>query len=105
MMILHFKDFLEEYELDSKLEGKQVETENALISIFVNEKEEIVYLGQELTGDGWEANFEVLEEILKKINPQGLYTVPELGLKNVPFEEVIKAVRKRILKGTTTAAS
>ena len=104
-MILHFKDFLEEYELDSGLEGRQVETGNALVSIFVDDKGRIVYLGQELVGDGWEANFEVLGEILKKINPKGLYTVPELGLESVSFEKVIEAVKERILKGKATVVS
>ena len=106
-MILHYKEYYlgEVYELDGGLEGKPVDTEESLIDIHVNDKGEVVYLWQELVGDGWEANFEVLREILKKINPKGLYTVPELGLENVPFEKVIEAVKERILKGTATVLS
>ena len=97
VVTLHFKDFPEEYELDSGLEGRQVETRNALISIFVDDEGRIVYLGQELVGDRWKGNFEVLEEILRKIKPKGLYNVPEPGLENVPFEKIIEVVKKRIL--------
>ncbi|GAB6066002.1 hypothetical protein JCM9492_10940 [Aquifex pyrophilus] len=98
-MILHYKEhyFGEVYELDSGQEGKPVDTKESLIDIHINNKGEIVYLWQELVGDNWEANFEVLEEVLDKIKPKGLYTVPELGLENVPFYEVIRAVRERVL--------
>jgi len=100
-MILHYKEYYlgEVYELNSGQEGKPVDTEESLIDIHVNDKGEVVYLWQELVGDGWEANFEVLEGILEKINPRGLYTIPELGLKDVPFEKVIKTIKERFLKG------
>ncbi|RUM30309.1 MAG: hypothetical protein DSY42_04745 [Aquifex sp.] len=99
-MILHYKEYYlgEIYELDSGLEGKPVDTKESLIDIHVNDKGEVVYLWQELVGDRWEGNFEVLEEILEKIKPEGLYIVPELGLKNVPFYKVIKAIKERFLK-------
>ena len=98
-MILHYKEYYlgEIYELDSGLEGKPVNTEESLIDIHINDKGEVVYLWQELVGDKWEVNFEILEEILEKINPKGLYTVPELGLENVPIHEVIRAIKERFL--------
>jgi len=62
----------------------------------LNEKGEIVYFEKELFGNLM-GTFELLDNIVHEINPKGLYTVPELGLENVPFHEVVKAIKERFL--------
>ncbi len=106
-MILHYKEYYlgEVYELDGGLEGNPVDTEESLIDIHANDKGEVVYLWQELIGDRWEGNFQILEQILKDLQPKGLYTVPELGLENVSFEKVIETVKEKILEKFIGAAS
>ena len=72
--------------------------------IGLNKKGEIVYFEKELFGD-LHGTFKLIDRIINRINPKGLYTVPELGLENVPFEKVIEAVKERILRGTATVVS
>ena len=96
MPLLRFWGDLTQYELEAPnlSDAKPVDTGESLIAIEVNNKNEIVFLDQELVGDRLEGNFEVLKEILQRIEAQGLYTVPELGLKDVPFDVVLEKIKE-----------
>jgi len=96
MPVLRFWGDLAQYELEALnlKDAKPIDTGDSLIAIEVNSRHEIVFLDHELVGDRLEGNFEVLKEILKRIKPKGLYTVPELGLKNVPFDVVLEKVKE-----------
>jgi len=95
MPLLKFWGDLTQYELEAPNlnDAKPVDTDDSLIVIEINNKNEIVFLDQELVGDYLEGNFEVLKEILERIKPEGLYTVPELGLNDVPFDVVLERVK------------
>ncbi len=98
---LENKDYPENYLYDDE----ETEAEYPEVQLLVDREGQVRFLDFEFIGLNDEEILKNFSQYVSKKSFKGLYTVPELGLKNVPFEEVVKAVRKRILKGTTTAAS
>jgi len=106
-MKLHFflEPFLDGVELDSrKVKDEDFDRAEELykelvenipeLSLAADERGRILYLYLELYGDRPIGGLEYLLEKTKTFSIPGLYTVPELGLKNVPFDVVLEKVKK-----------
>ena len=105
-MNLSYEENLQTFRLSSGEEPQKWLEKYDVHGLYIglNERGEITYFEKELFGDP-AGTFKLIDQIIHEINPKGLYTVPELGLENVPFEKVIEAVKERILKGITTTVS
>jgi len=120
-MKLHFslEPYLDGLELNSQ-EAKDEDFERAEelykelveympeLSVATDKKGRILYLYLELYGDRPIGGIEYLIEATKRVPIPGLYTVPELGLKDVPFNVVLEKVKEyyeRKWREETTANS
>ena len=83
----------EEYENEWSEEFESVGCYNA---VYVSKNGEVVYLDVEAPF-GPECILEMADWV-KQNPPPGIYTVPELGIKDVPFFEVLLACYKRVRK-------
>jgi len=102
-MLLHFRDnyphgFLlaapdKEFEDAGDLPwNTDIEAEFYEVGAVLNRKGEISAFNVEFVSDG-----AILNDILayvKQKPPPGLYTVPELGLKDVPFDVVLEKIKE-----------
>ena len=98
-MNLKYEETLQSFRLYSDEEPQKWLEEYDIHGLYtgLNEKGEIVYFEKELFGNLMKT-FKLLDNIVHVINPEGLYTVPELGLKDVPFYKVIEAIKERFLE-------
>jgi hypothetical protein len=102
-MILEFKDGgagfrLESPELDKYDEQDLSEEYTGEFgdNVWTNEDGEIVHYDYAFRHDSDTLDFEIKE--IDKYKVEGLYTVPQLNLRDVIFKEVLKAVRRYYLQ-------
>lgn len=106
-MLLHFRDYGpgftlgEEKELDSRNEKLEdiIYEEFPEYIILVNDSNEIEFLDYYFVGDiPISSNIDLFKNFVGNLPIKGLYTVPELNLENVTFNEVLKAVKDYFLQ-------
>jgi hypothetical protein len=99
-MLLHFEGGDEDFILYGGKEEFENEWANGLRRVgcfsivYVNQKGEVVYLSVEAPF-GPDCILEMVKWV-KQNPPPGLYTVPELGLKDVSFYKVLMEAYKRV---------
>jgi len=100
-MLLKFEDTLTGFKLGEQV---QIRNENEALeetfrdympeaNVVINKDSEIESYSQEFAGRNVVGGLDWWSKTVKGLGCKGLYTVPELGLEDVPFHEVIKAVK------------
>jgi len=98
--VLHFEDRELAFALDSGMEGEGVDFSGEFGDNIYDSNGVICfynYAFRSLNGEG--DVFKELENLVKNValfenKIKGRYTVPELGVENVPFKEVLEAVKR-----------
>lgn len=86
-------------------DDEETEAEYPEVQLLVDKENKVRFLDFEFIGLNDEKILEDFSRYITQKKLNGFYTVPELGLENVPFDKVIEAVKERILRGTTTVVS
>jgi hypothetical protein len=98
--VLHFEDRDLGFILDSGKEGKGVDFSGEFGDNIYDDNGVICFYNYAFRSLNGEGNiFKELENLVKyseffEDEIKGLYTVPELGVKNATFKEVLEAVKK-----------
>jgi hypothetical protein len=94
-MILHFEDVKSGFRLKAdRIGNRELPFPSLLVEILTNNKGEVTFVDWVfLSSPVEDLKFE-LSYASNKIEVPGLYTVPELGVKNATFREVLEAVKK-----------
>ena len=87
----------ENYPESLLLDDEEIEAEYPEVQPLVDRENKVRFLDFEFIGLNDERILEDFSQHITKKKFNGLYTVPELGLENVPFEKVIETVKEKIL--------
>ena len=86
-------------------DDEETEAEYPEAQLLVDKENRVRFLDFEFIGLNDEKVLEDFSQYITKRKYHGLYIVPQLGLEDVPFEKVIEAVKKKILKRQATVVS
>jgi len=79
-------------------DDKETEAEFPEVQLMKDKEGYIRYVDFEFIGLNDKEVLRAFESYVKKLSPKGLYTVPELNLKNVPFYKVIKTLKGKLMQ-------
>jgi hypothetical protein len=94
-MLLHFEDVKSGFRLKSDRVGdKEFPFPSLLVEVLTNDQGEVTFVDWVFMSSPVEDLRFELSYMKGRIEIPGLYTVPELGVKNATFKEVLEAVKK-----------
>jgi hypothetical protein len=93
-MILHFEDVKSGFRLKAgKVGSREFHFSSLLVEVLTNDKGEATFVDWVFMSSPIE-DLRIELNYAKNIKIPGLYTVPELGIENVTFVEVLESVKK-----------
>jgi len=94
-MLLHFEDVKSGFRLKAnKIGDKEFPFPSLLVEVLTNKQGEVTFVDWVFMSSPIEDLRLELSHAKDKIEVPGRYTVPELGIENVTFKEVLEAVKR-----------
>jgi hypothetical protein len=94
-MFLHFEDVKSGFRLKAdKVGNKEFPFPSLLVEVLTNDQGEVTFVDWVFMSSPDEDLRLELSYMENRIEIPGLYTVPELGVENATFKEVLEAVKK-----------
>ena len=94
-MLLHFEDVKSGFRLKAdRIGDKELPFPSLLVEVLTNNQGEVTFVDWVFMSSPVEDLKFELSYVKDRIEIPGLYTVPELGVENATFKEVLEAVKK-----------
>ncbi len=94
-MLLHFKDVKSGFRLKGdEIGSEELSFPSLLVEVLTNKRGEVTFVDWVFMSSPIEDLEFELSYLKDKVEVPGLYTVPELGVENATFKEVLEAVKR-----------